>query len=87
MSTQELDAEIDRNLEAFQKKLPDLLHDCRGKHALMRHAEIVDMYDTLRDAKLAGDKLFDDGLFSVQEITDKPINLGFFSHAVHMGPA
>jgi len=34
-----------------------------------------------------GQKLFADGLFSVQKITGEPIDLGFFSHAVHLGQA
>ena len=39
-------------------------------------------FDTARDAYLAGQKLYPDALFSVQEVTDTPADLGFFSHAM-----
>lgn len=74
--------EIEDNYHAFEKKLPDLLATHRGKFALMRKGEIVDFFDTPRDAFTTGQKLFEDGLFSVQEVIEVPIDLGFFSHAV-----
>ena len=35
-----------------------------------------------RDAQLAGGKLFADGVFSVQAVRDRALDLGWFSHAV-----
>ena len=81
------EAEIDSNLVFFQEKLPELLAAHRGKYALLRHREIVGIYDTALDAQVTGQKFYADGLFSVQQITDEPIDLGFFTHAVHMGQA
>jgi len=77
--------EVDRNLESFRGKLPELLRTHPGKFALMRHQEIVDFFDTLIDALIAGQKLYSDQLFSVQQVTEASIDLGFFSHAVHLG--
>lgn len=77
--------EVDRNLEAFREKLPELLLTHRGKFALIRHREVTGIFDTLMDALIAGQKLYSDQIFSIQEITEKFIDLGFFSHAVHMG--
>jgi hypothetical protein len=74
--------EIQANFVAFQQKLPDLMASHRGKFALMRHQELVEFYDTARDAFLTGQKLYPDGLFSVQEVVDVPADLGFYSHAV-----
>jgi len=75
--------EVKRNYEAFEKLLPTLLPERAGKFALMRNAELVEFFDTARDAFVAGQRLFaQDGLFSVQEVVETPVDLGFFSHAV-----
>jgi hypothetical protein len=79
--------EIDRNFEFFQQKLPELMTEHRGKFALIRNREIVGFYDTAIDAQTTGEKFFNDGIFSIQQVTDKPIDLGFFSHAVYLGAA
>jgi hypothetical protein len=78
----ELLEQVRANYSAFERKLPTLLTSQRGKFALMRHGEIVEFFDTARDAFVAGQKLFaGDQLFSVQEVIETPIDLGFFSHA------
>lgn len=74
--------EIKRNYESFQQKLSELLASHPGKFVLMRDGEIVEFYDTARDAFVSGQRLFADHRFSVQEIIDTPVNLGFFSHAL-----
>ncbi len=79
---EELQKQIQANYSAFQQRLPDLLPTHRGKFALMRNGDIVEFFDTARDAFLFGQKLYPDGLFSVQEVIDSPVDLGFFSHAV-----
>jgi hypothetical protein len=83
----ELLGEIDKNYTFFQSKLPQLLEHHRNRFALLRHQEIVGIYDTVRDAKVTGDKFFSDGLFSIQQIEGEALNLGYFSHAVHLGAA
>jgi hypothetical protein len=79
--------EIDANFEFFQKKLPEILEHHRGKYALIRNREIVGYYDTAVDAQLSGSQLFKDEVFSIQQVTDKSVDLGFYSHAVHLGAA
>jgi hypothetical protein len=81
--TQHLREQVERNYQAFAQRLPSLLASHQGKFALMRDGEIVEFFDTARDAYVAGQKLFkDDQLFSVQEVVEAPVDLGFFSHAV-----
>ena len=77
-----IDQQIESNYRAFEEKLPGLVPAYRGKFALMRNGDIIEFFDTARDAYVAGQKLFPDRLFSVQEITDVPVDLGFFSHAL-----
>ena len=72
---------VNNNYEAFQKILPSILQEKEGKHALLANGEVVDYFDTARDAQLAGEKLFPNGEWSVQEVTNTPINLGFWSYA------
>ena len=74
--------QIEMNYEAFEEELPGLLSAHRGKFALMRNGEIVEFFDTARDAWVTGQKLFDNRMFSVQQVTEIPIDLGFFSHAM-----
>jgi hypothetical protein len=75
--------QVEINYQAFEKKLPSLIPDYRGKFALMRNEEIIEFFDTARDAYFAGKKIFEkDKLFSVQQVVDTPIDLGFFSHAI-----
>lgn len=74
--------QVDRNYEAFVARLPALAKTHRGKFALMRDGEIVEFFDTPRDAYIAGCSLYKaDRLFSIQEIVETPVDLGFFSHA------
>jgi len=78
-----LQAEVDANFEAFRKMLPDLLGRESNRWALMRGGECVGFFDTLRDAHVAGHVLYEDRLFSVQQVTAEAVDLGWFSHAVH----
>ena len=77
-----LQAEVDANFEAFQRMLPELLQRHRGRWALMRRGECVECYDTLRDARLVGRRLYDDGMFSTQEVTTHVADYGWHSHVV-----
>lgn len=79
---QEKQKAIDRNYEAFKGLLPGLLETHPGKFVVMRDGKVIETFDTVRDAMVFGTKKFDDGLFSVQEITDTAVDLGFFSHAL-----
>lgn len=75
--------QVKANYLAFEKKVPELLVSYRGKFALMRNGEIIDFFDTARDAYIAGQKLYSqDNLFSVQEVIETPVDLGFFSYAM-----
>jgi hypothetical protein len=76
--------QVERNFKAFQEILPAIAELHRGKFALMRDGEIIEYFDTARDAYVAGQKIFkEDLIFSIQEVVDTPIDLGFFSHALH----
>jgi hypothetical protein len=81
------DAELDRNYDAFKAALPKIIASHRGRHAVVRDATVVDIFDTRRDAYIFGWRMYDDDLFSVQEVTDEPVYLGIYSHAFDFGPS
>ncbi len=75
--------EVDRNYDAFVRVLGSILPNHRDQLALMRDGEIVEYFDTPREALRAAYDLFPDGVYSIQEVTDEPIDLGFWSHVGH----
>ena len=73
--------EVDQNCEAFKKILPQLMESGDlNRFALMQNREVMACFDTSRDAMLAGRKLLNGKPFSVQEVTDKSVDLGYYSH-------
>jgi hypothetical protein len=74
--------QVDKNYEAFITMLPTIIGMHRDKYALMRDGLAVGYYSTLEDAYMTANKFYPDGQFSVQKVTDIPVDLGFFSHAV-----
>jgi hypothetical protein len=73
--------EIERNFEAFQAKVPELLPSKEGKFALMHSEGIEGFFDSLLDAITTGHRSYADGMFSIQQVTAAPMDLGYFSHA------
>ena len=72
--------EVDENYDAFQRQLGKLLPDHRDEYALMRSRKIVGFYADVGDAFRAGISKFPDQIFSIQEVTDQPIDLGLASY-------
>lgn len=72
--------EVDNNYDVFMRALGSLLAEHRDQLALMRDGQIVGFFDKPADAYRAGVERFPDGVFSIQEVTDEPIDLGFWSH-------
>ena len=73
--------EIETNFQAFEKLLDSLLPSQAGRFAVLRDAHLVETFDNLNDAIAVAQRKFDDGVFSIQEVTNEPLDLGFYSHA------
>ncbi len=72
--------EVNANYEAFQEQLPKLLTTKhKGQYALMQNCEIKDFIPTFNDAVAIGNQRFHGKPFSVQKVTDQPIDLGIHS--------
>ncbi|WP_375391131.1 hypothetical protein [uncultured Sphingomonas sp.] len=67
--------QIDQNYDAFQRQLSSILSVHRDRYALMRDRAIIGYYDAAGEAYRAGLASYSDGLFSIQEVTDEPIDL------------
>ncbi|UVO50979.1 hypothetical protein M0208_10785 [Sphingomonas sp. SUN019] len=72
--------QIDQNYDAFQRVLGVVLATHRDEHALIRDREIIGYFTSAGDAYRAGLRRFPDHRFSIQEVTDEPIDLGLHSH-------
>lgn len=81
-----LQEEVDRNYEVFVRMLPGLIPSYSGKYALMKGGEVLGYYSSAIDARTAAERFISDKLYSIQRVTDSPVDLGYFSHAVHSCP-
>ena len=79
------DIEIRRNYDYFKSIVGTLMSDHSGEVALIHDQNVVAFYPTAIDAVQAGSKRFGDVPFSIQEVVDHPIDLGFLSHASDNG--
>jgi hypothetical protein len=73
--------EIDQNYRAFEELMPTLLPKHAGGFALLRERQLVGVYSKAIDAVAEAQQRFSDGVFSIQRITDRALDLGFLSYA------
>jgi hypothetical protein len=83
MDAQTLSQEVDANFDFFQRRLAEFLECEAGKFALLRHRAVIGFYPDPGTADQVGHAKFPDGLYSIQEVTDEPVNLGLYSNASH----
>ena len=82
MATNDAREQVDRNYDAFLAMLPTLITTHPNKFALLKDGEMIGAYSSLEDAYATAHRFLANQNFSVQKITDVPVDLGFFSHAV-----
>lgn len=81
MNHAELRLEITRNFDAFQRSLAAWLPVQRNRFALLRNGAVVAFFDSPGAADEAGARQFADGLYSIQQVTDEPLELGLYANA------
>lgn len=74
-------AEIDANYDFLQRELARVLPAHEGQYALIKASRSEGFFDTPGAAYRTGLARFTDGLFSIQEVTTEPLQLGFLSLA------
>jgi hypothetical protein len=75
--------EVEANFAAFLEMEAKLLPKHRGEFALLRRGKIAAFYDNYSDAYRGGVKRFRGRPFSIQEVGEKPLDLGGFSLIMH----
>lgn len=73
--------EIDHNYDFFQRNLAKLLPERRGQFALLRSKKIIGFFPGPGDAYRSGLAQFPDEIFSIQEVEDRPAEMGMMSFA------
>jgi hypothetical protein len=79
------EAEIRRNYDFFKSVVAKLMPDHGGETALIHQQEIVGYFSTPGEAVAEGNRRYGALPFSVQRVINRPIDLGFFSHATDNG--
>ena len=76
--------EIDRNFDFFQSEMAESHIDSQyyGKFALLKGQKIVDYFDTRQEAYCTAMSEYEDHIFSIQEVSNQKIDLGFYSRAI-----
>ncbi len=77
--------EVDKNYEAFKALLPSLLATHQDQFALMKDQKVLGFFSSALDAREAGETFIEDKLYSIQQVTVVPVDLGFYSHAWNRG--
>ena len=80
-----IESEIERNYAAFLEMLDELRHRASGKYALFKGAKLKGLFDTPGEAERAAFTRYKDRLYSIQQVNDKPVDLGFYSYAISEG--
>jgi hypothetical protein len=78
--TDRREREISQNFEFFQTLVGSLLPQHFGEFALLRDRSIVGLFPSAVAAMSDGHLRFEDGIFSVQRVVNKPLDLGFLSY-------
>lgn len=73
--------EIEQNFRAFENYVSSLLPEHAGEFALLSGRQLIGVFPRAFEAMAAGHDRFGDGHFSVQRITNRPLDLGFLSYA------
>lgn len=80
-----IEVEIQRNYAAFLDMLENLLPAHLGKYVLLHNQELAGVFETPGAAARDGFAKFGDAAYSIQIVTDEPVDLGFISNAVRSG--
>jgi hypothetical protein len=72
--------EVDANYDYFVRALGGLLPDHLGQFALLKSRAIIEFFDSPGEAYRYALRHYGAQGYSIQEVTEEPIDLGFFSH-------
>ena len=83
---EQIQEEVSKNYEFFQAYLKEnkktLFKEHKDEVALIRRQKIVNYFDDYDDALEYGRKKYKDRLFSVQEVNEAIVDLGYMGYAL-----
>ena len=74
--------EVDRNYDFFKTQISQLKKDHLNKFALLHNKEILGFFIGEDDAIEFGTEKYGEGNFSVQQVNDRSIELGYQSYVI-----
>lgn len=74
--------QVEINYDAFQRVLGSILADHRHQYALMRDRQIVGFFKEPGDADREGHRRFADQVYSIQQVTEEPVELGLYANGL-----
>ena len=77
--SQVVKSQLDRNQAAYEVFRADMEDEHMGRVVLMHDGEVVEVYNDSGDAYKIGCEKYGLGNFSLVNIGEQPINLGFFT--------
>lgn len=77
--------EIVRNYRYFSTVVNAAMANHEGEYALLRDCEIVEFFPTASAAVAEGARRYGVLPFSIQHVINRPLDLGFLSHATDHG--
>ena len=81
MGETDLDREIARNFDFFQRTLGEHLRAHAGQFALLKSQRIHGYFESPSAADKAGWSRFTDRIYSIQQVTSEPVELGLYATA------
>lgn len=82
-----IEVEIERNYAAFLDMLTDLLPSEAGRYALLHNQLLEGVFDSPGEADRCGFAKYGRKPYSIQLVTNEPVDLGFMSNAIRAGEA
>lgn len=76
-------AEIERNYSQFLMLKDTIDKSHENDFVIMKDGRIIQFCQTILEADSKAKELFQDGIYSIQQVNPKPVELGFFSHAIN----
>ncbi len=82
VSLNEARDEVNANFKYFQSRLSELKKLHPNEFALIHKKKIIEFFESENDAIKIGMKQYGEGRFSVQQVVDTPIDLGYQSDVI-----
>ena len=73
--------EISSNFDYFQRTLAEHLRAHAGEYVLLRQRRVHGYFASVEEADHEGWTRFPDQLYSIQQVTPEPVDLGIYANA------